>query len=378
MPRKARSVGDLARALAQVAPPSLAADWDNVGLLAGDANSRCERVLLTIDLTEQVAAEAIDLGVHAVVAYHPPLFDPIKRLVRQDPATGAVAALLLKGIALLSPHTALDSVSGGINDWLIEGIGDGLIRPLQPSSSLSGHEAFKIVVFTPSDAVERIRGAMAIAGAGRIGAYSQCSTTTAVEGTFFGSASTRPRVGRRGKLERVPELRLEMVCGTKALPAALEAARSAHPYETPAIEVHALAEQPNAFQGQGRAVHLSEPQTTAEIAQRLRRHLPARRLEAALVRGSESHRHEVVAVCAGAGMGLMRSALEAGATLFFTGEARHHEQLAAVRQGCSLLLSGHTISERGYLPRLAERLARQTAGTSFTLSKADRHPLVDA
>jgi len=49
-----------------------------------------------------------------------------------------------------------------------------------------------------------------------------------------------------------------------------------------------------------------------------------------------------------------------------------------VRQGCSLLLSGHTISERGYLPRLAERLARETAGTSFTLSKADRHPLVDA
>jgi dinuclear metal center YbgI/SA1388 family protein len=378
MPRKARRVGDLARALAQVAPPSLAAEWDNVGLLAGDAEARCERVLLTIDLTDQVAAEALDLGVHAVVAYHPPIFDPIKRIVRQDAATGAIAALLLKGVAILSPHTALDAVAGGINDWLIEGIGDGLVRPLQPSTSLPGHEAFKIVIFAPSDAVERIRGAMSMAGAGRIGAYSQCSTSAVVEGTFFGSASARPRVGRRGRLERVPESRLEMVCGARALPAALEAARSAHPYETPAIEVHTLTAQPNAYQGQGRAVHLSEPQTTAEIAQRLRRHLPARRLEAALVAGSDGQRHEVVAVCAGAGMGLMRSALEAGATLFFTGEARHHEQLAALRQGCSLLLSGHTVSERGYLPRLAERLARVAAGTAFTLSKADRHPLVDA
>ena len=76
-------------------------------------------------------------------------------------------------------------------------------------------------------------------------------------------------------------------------------------------------------------------------------------------------------------MSLFESAADAGATLFFTGEAKHHEQLAAVRRGCTLLLSGHTNSERGYLPRLAERIAPLVPGMAFTLAKRDRHPLVD-
>ncbi|MSR45083.1 MAG: Nif3-like dinuclear metal center hexameric protein [Phycisphaerales bacterium] len=377
MAKRTRRIRDLAKALARVAPEALAAPWDNVGLLLGDANSPCDRVLLTIDLTDAVAEEACALRVGAVIAYHPPIFHPIKKLVRQDAATGPLYRLAHAGIAVLSPHTALDAVAGGINDWLAEGIGDGDCRPLEASSSLAARESFKIVTVAPAEVIDRIRGAMSIAGAGRIGEYSQCSQSSAVEGSFYGGAKSSPRVGHRGKLERIQEQRLEMVCGPKALPAALAALRAAHPYETPAIEVHSLVAQPSAREGQGRLLRLSEPASTKEIARRLRKHLGADRLECAAPTAAIEIHHEFIGLCAGSGMSLFDGALRAGATLFFTGEAKHHEQLAVVARGCTLLLSGHTVSERGYLPRLAQKIAPHVPGISFTLSKHDRHPLVE-
>ncbi len=377
MARRTRQIGDLAKALAQVAPPALAASWDNVGLLLGDAQSPCERVLLTIDMTDEVVSEACELRVQAIIAYHPPLFDPIRKLVKQDAATGGLFRAARAGIAVLSPHTALDAVAGGVNDWLADGVGDGERRPLDAASSASLREAFKIVTFAPAEVVDRIRGAMSIAGAGRIGDYAQCSQSFQVDGTFYGGPASRPRAGRKGKLERVAEQRIEMICGPKALPTALAALRAAHPYETPAIEVHALAAQPSAREGQGRLVRLSEPATTAEIARRLRKHLGIKRVECAEASETITKQHETIGICAGSGMSLFESAADAGATLFFTGEAKHHEQLAAVRRGCTLLLSGHTNSERGYLPRLAERIAPLVPGMAFTLAKRDRHPLVD-
>ena len=88
MAKRLLKVRELAAALEKVAPATLAAEWDNVGLLAGDAGAPCHRVLLTIDLTAAVLDEARELGVQAIVAYHPPIFAPIKRVVKGDRASG--------------------------------------------------------------------------------------------------------------------------------------------------------------------------------------------------------------------------------------------------------------------------------------------------
>ena len=376
MAKRPLKVRDLTAALTAIAPEALAADWDNIGLLAGDPASHCERVLLTIDLTSAVFQEARELGVNAIVAYHPPIFAPLKRVVSSDAGSATVHDAIRHGIALLSPHTALDAVAGGVNDWLADGLGDGTRWPIESAASLAKTETFKIVTFAPADSIDRIRGAMSVAGAGRIGDYSQCSQQFAVEGTFFGGESTQPRAGRRGRFERVPESRLEMACGPRALPAALAALRQAHPYETPATEVHKLVAHPSAREGQGRMVHLSKPASTEELARRMRRHLGAKRLERAEPIAPRKE-HELIGLCAGSGMSLANAAIEAGATLFFTGEAKHHEHLAMTARGCTLLLCGHTVSERGYLPTLAERLARAAPRMEFTISKVDAHPLSD-
>ena len=381
-----RTVGDLAAALETTAPSRLAEGWDNVGLLLGSRPAPCARVLLAIDLTSAVLDEAIDLGVDAGVAYPPPLFDPLKRLTADDPRQRVLLEAAQAGIALLSPHTALDAVQGGVNDWLVEGVAGGaaevaratVLEPLRPAASLPRGEALKLVTFVPAESGARVRGALADAGAGRIGDYDPCTTRMEVVGTFRGGPGTKPAVGAAGRLEEVREERIEAVVAATALPWALAALRAVHPYEEPAIEVHALAPRPSLDEGAGRLVGLRTPATAKAIAARLRRHLGCRRIELAAPPGAHGMLHARVAVCAGAGMSLLPDAMARGATLFVTGEARHHDQLAAVAGGCSLLLAGHTVTERGYLPRLAERLATLAPGIALTVSKADAHPLVDA
>src|SRR5882672_6820935 len=112
------SVGTIVEYLEQFAPPHLAADWDNVGLLLGDREARCERVMTCLTLTPAVAQEAIQADVQLVVTHHPILFRPIQRLTTDMPEGRMLLSLAKAGVAVYSPHTAFDNTAGGINDAL--------------------------------------------------------------------------------------------------------------------------------------------------------------------------------------------------------------------------------------------------------------------
>jgi len=119
--------------LENIAPPSLAEEWDNVGLLINPLRPRnVKKILLTIDLTEAVADEAIEAKTDLIMAYHPILFRPASRLNADNAYDRAVMKLVQKNIAVYSPHTALDAVIGGVNDWLADSVGDGEVSVLQP------------------------------------------------------------------------------------------------------------------------------------------------------------------------------------------------------------------------------------------------------
>jgi len=117
--------------LHDIAPLELAEDWDNVGLLINPLRARTARkILLTIDLTEAIADEAIAGKTDLIIAYHPILFQPASRLDAGNAYDRTVMKLVQKNIAVYSPHTALDAVIGGVNDWLADGVGDGEISVL--------------------------------------------------------------------------------------------------------------------------------------------------------------------------------------------------------------------------------------------------------
>lgn len=119
--------------LEKIAPLDYAAEWDNVGLLINPLRPlNVKKILLTIDLTEAVADEAIASKTDLIVTYHPILFSPANRLDADNAYDRTVMKLIQKNIAVYSPHTALDAVIGGVNDWLADGVGDGEVSVLHP------------------------------------------------------------------------------------------------------------------------------------------------------------------------------------------------------------------------------------------------------
>jgi dinuclear metal center YbgI/SA1388 family protein len=111
-------VTDLVQAMEAIAPARFAASWDNVGLLVGDGAAVLSRVLLTVDCTQPVVEEARRDGCDAIVTYHPILFAAQKSFVAGSMAYEVARA----GVAVFSPHTALDAASGGTNDVLADAI----------------------------------------------------------------------------------------------------------------------------------------------------------------------------------------------------------------------------------------------------------------
>ncbi len=124
---------DVIQTLQEIAPLDLAEEWDNVGLLINPLRPRtAKKILLTIDLTEAVADEAIEHKADLIMSYHPILFRPANRLDSGNAYDRTVMKLVQKNIAVYSPHTALDAVIGGVNDWLADGVGDGEVSVLHP------------------------------------------------------------------------------------------------------------------------------------------------------------------------------------------------------------------------------------------------------
>lgn len=112
------------------APPSLAEEWDNVGLLVGDRRREVRHVMTCLTVTPASAAEAVKKKADLIVTHHPLPFRPLRRLTADDVPGRLLLELIAAGISVHSPHTAFDSAAAGINQRLAEGLGLTDIRPL--------------------------------------------------------------------------------------------------------------------------------------------------------------------------------------------------------------------------------------------------------
>jgi dinuclear metal center YbgI/SA1388 family protein len=359
------TVSDLVAAMESIAPLAAAEDWDNVGLLVGEPRATLKRVVLCIDYTTAVAGECQAMGADAVVAYHPPIFEGVKRLRGGEVVFEAIRA----GRAIYSPHTALDVAEGGTNDVLAGAMGLTALRPLRGAET-GDSGMCKMVVFVPEAQAEAVAGAMYAAGAGNIGTYKRCSFQLRGTGTFFGSDGSSPSVGQAGRDERVEEVRLELVVPREEVAAVMSAVRGAHPYETPAVDVYPLVEQEAG--GMGRVGQFTPGTRASDVVARLKRELGVGHL---LVAGAVDRLVRRGACCAGSCGKLMELALRDGVELFVTGEMRHHDALKAAQAGMTVICTLHSNSERVALRSLADRLGRLLPTVEFVLSRQDRDPL---
>ena len=362
------TVRDVAGWLDGFAPGRLAEPWDNVGLLWGDPDAEVSRVMTCLTVTPPTAHEAVREGAGLIVSHHPVLFKPVKKVVATQPDTGMLWTLARAGVSVLSPHTAFDNTDGGINDGLAGRLGLVDVGPLRPTSAAS---AFKVVVFTPASDREAVLSAAFDAGAGRIGAYDECSFSAPGVGTFFGGEGSNPAVGKAGRREEVEEQRVEFVCPSDGLSTVLAAVRKAHSYEEPAIDVYPL-HFPLGGPGAGRVGSLAVSTTLKDFARTVAEVLGATGLQFA---GEPGRLVVRVAIVCGAGDDFLPDAVRAGADVLLTGEARFHRALEAESLGIGLVVAGHHATERPGVEDLAGRIGGAFPGLGVWASRVEHDPL---
>jgi len=126
---------EICQFLDDFAPPQLAEEWDNIGLLVGDPSQPVSRVMTCLTITPASAAEAVRERADLIVTHHPLPFKPLKRLTTEQTPGRLLLTLIRAGIAVHSPHTAFDSAAAGINQQLAEGLGLTGITALVPAAS---------------------------------------------------------------------------------------------------------------------------------------------------------------------------------------------------------------------------------------------------
>lgn len=340
-----------------LAPKRLAVEGDRIGLHVGTLQKPIRKVMVALDVLEEVVDEAIAANVDLIIAHHAVIFRPLKHLRTDLPAGRMYEKLLKHDIAVYTAHTNLDAAEGGLNDWLAEAIGLTNVEVLDEAVE---DPYQKLVVYVPLSHRDAVLHAMAEAGAGWIGNYSHCTFQAIGTGTFMPRAGSNPYIGSTGKLEEVEEARLETIVPASRQAAVVRAMKAAHPYEEVAYDIYPLA-LPGKRLGIGRIGTLPEPLTLEQLALRVKERFA---LSGLRVVGNLTDTVRKVAVVGGDGNSYVSKAAFRGADVLITGDIYYHTAHDALADGLRLIDPGHNI-EKIMKQKLADFLAERLANDGY-------------
>ncbi len=340
-------IQDIINIIEEWAPPEIAWEKDNVGLQIGSRAGNVQRLLLALEISSEVVAEARRKKVDLIITHHPLLFRPLSSVSTSDNVGKLTYELIQSGIAVYTAHTNLDFTRGGVSFALAERLGlmdvDFLHR--------TGSGLKKVSVFVPQEHVESVAEAMGRAGAGIIGDYEMCSFRVSGTGTFRPRKGAKPFVGSVGKFEKVEEARLEMLAPSWRVPRVLSAMLNAHPYEEVAYDIYPLDNRPEDV-GAGAIGDLAAPTSLRTFLDRVTKKLGTKHLR---YTGDPRVRVKRVAVCGGGGTSLLPVAITAEADAFVTADIKYHTFHDA-KGRIALIDAGHYETERPVLDVLVLRL----------------------
>ena len=339
-------------------PPHTADSWDAVGLVWGDPERDVRKVMLAVDVTAEVAAEAASWGADLLVVHHPLFLKGVHGFAATTPKGRTLQTLVEAGCALLTAHTNADQAVGGVSESLATALGLTDQSPVVPAA---GRAVDKLTVMVPVDAASVVRAALAEAGAGAIGDYDFASFSSPGQGRFRPLEGANPTIGTVGEIAEVEELRVEVVLPRERRRAVVAALRAAHPYEEPAYDVVEVASGIDASAtatGSGRLGTIT-PMTLEEFAAVVAETLPATH-HGVRVAGDPQRRVRRVAVCGGAGDFLLDEVLRTDADVYVTSDLRHHPTAEFVeKDGPALVDVAHWAAEWTWLPALSARLGAE-------------------
>ncbi|MFN3405522.1 MAG: Nif3-like dinuclear metal center hexameric protein [Cytophagaceae bacterium] len=359
-------IKDIIAVLENFAPSAYREDYDNTGLLTGDADQQVSGILITLDTTEEVVEEAIKNRCNLIISHHPVIFRGLKKLTGSNYVERTVIKAIQNNVAIFATHTNLDNVSKGVNFKIAEKLGLKNIRILAPKK----HLLKKMVTFIPVNDTERVMQGLYKAGGGNIGNYSNCSFQLQGTGTFKPDEEANPTIGQPGKQEYVTETRAEVIFPSYLENQIIKALRTHHPYEVPAFDIN-LLENENPEIGSG---VIAEPEQIKEIGSFLRE--VKEKLNIPLIRHTRflPQKVEKVAICGGSGSFLLPQAIKNGCQVFISSDFKYHEFFDAENKTVIADI-GHYEGEVFTKELISDILRKKFSNIALVLSNINTNPI---
>lgn len=314
----------------QWAPQSLAEKWDHPGLQVGNPNVPVEKVLVSLDLTEENVDLAIQQGVSMIISHHPFLFKSIHALDLTTYKGRVIEKLIKHDILAFAAHTNLDTAQGGVNDALAAALDLSVTGGLTPEKS---HPMYKLVAYVRPTEAKAFYHHVKEAYAGKAGHYYLLDDED----------------------DMTQEAKMELNVLATVLPSVLQDLKTycgdAH------FDIYPL-ENGGEREYMGRLGTLPREMSGQEALQYIKEKLGIPDLRYA---GNIDRTVKTVAVLGGAGSEFAELAKAKGADLYLTGDLKYHEAQDASRLDLLIADGGHFYTERVIVPALAKRLREAAA-----------------
>ncbi|KHD84152.1 Nif3-like dinuclear metal center hexameric protein [Heyndrickxia ginsengihumi] len=351
-------------------PKKYAMEGDPIGLQIGTLNKPVEKVLIALDVLEEVVDEAIEKKVQLIIAHHPPIFRPLKNLTTDSYQGRLYEKLIKHDISVYAAHTNLDVAPGGVNDLLAEALNLQNTEVLVPTyeEPLKG-----LSVYVPVEYEDQLREALGRAGAGATGQYEYCSFSVSGTGRFLPGEHAKPYIGSVGKMEEVNETRIETIFPQAIEKKVLHAMLKAHPYEEVAYNIYRLENNGQTL-GLGRIGELEHPLTLKEFAEKVKISLDVKGLR---VVGNLNATIKKVAVLGGDGNKYFSHVAFKGADVFVTGDFYYHNAHDALALGLNVVDPGHNVEKvmkKGVANRLRKDCIEKQYEVEFIESEVHTDP----
>jgi len=360
------TIKEITNYLEELAPLEYAEDFDNVGLLVGNYQTKLTGVLVTLDTLEDTVDEAIAKNCNLIVSFHPIIFGGLKKLNGNTYVERVVLKAIKNEIAIYATHTALDNSNQGVSAKICSVLGLQNTQILLPKKGIIK----KLTTYIPTDYLTKVRTALFNAGAGNIGNYDQCSFTTNGIGTYRGNEKSNPIIGEKGKIHTENETFLSVIFESKHEKEILKALQQHHPYEEVAYDI-ITTDNTHQEIGMGMIGELSEEMTAASFLQFVKKIM-----KTDCIRHSEVIEKPIkkVAVLGGSGSFAIKNAINLKADAYISADFKYHDFFRAEKQ---LLLAdiGHYESEQFTKNHLVEYLTKKFTNFAVILSEKSTNPI---
>lgn len=360
------TIRNITNYIEELAPLNYAEDFDNVGLLIGNHQTKVSGVLVTLDTLEETVDEAIANNCNLIVSFHPIIFSGLKKINGNSYVERVVLKAIQNNIAIYATHTALDNSNNGVSAKMCEVLGLINSKVLIPKTGIIK----KLTTYVPSKNAESLRNALFVANAGSIGNYDHCSFNSLGEGTYKGNEKSNPTIGKKGALHTEPETKISIVFENKNQKKILKALQENHPYEEVAYEI-VTTDNVHQNIGMGMIGELENEMNEKDFLSFLKK-----TMKTDCIRHSAFIHKKIkkVAVLGGSGSFAISNAKRAGADAYVSADFKYHEFFKAEN---SILLAdiGHYESEQFTKNLLVDYLTKKFSNFAVILSEKSTNPI---